>query len=192
MKSRTELEKILRGAIAPVERVGVSEWSEKYGRLPSDSAEPGRYRVDRTPYMREVMNAFTEPDIKRIVVKSAAQIGKALDINTPIATPDGFKLMRDIEVGDKVFDERGEICNVTGVSPIQYDRECYEVTFSDGAKIVADGEHLWQIGDKILTTTELEVGMSLPDVILTDALIRVIVAAGEGHDKEMQTMRGGI
>ena len=124
--------------------------------------------------MREVMNAFSEPDIKRIVVKSAAQIGKALDINTPIATPDGFKQMRDIEVGDKVFDERGEICNVTGVSPIQYDRECYEVTFSDGATIVADAEHLWQIGDKILTTTELEVGMSLPDVILTDALMRAI------------------
>ena len=77
MKSAKELRKVLSLAIAPVERVGVSEWSEKYGRLPSDSAEPGRYRVDRTPYMREVMNSFTEPDIKRIVVKSAAQIGKS-------------------------------------------------------------------------------------------------------------------
>lgn len=77
MKSVKELRKVLCLAIKPVERVGVSEWSEKYGRLPSDSAEPGRYRVDRTPYMREVMNAFTEPDIKRIVVKSAAQIGKS-------------------------------------------------------------------------------------------------------------------
>ena len=185
MKSRTELEKILRGAVKPVERVGVTEWSEKYGRLPSDSAEPGRYRVDRTPYMRQVMESFTEPDIKRIVVKSAAQIGKSLDCLTPIATPDGFKLMRDIEVGDKVFDERGEVCNVTGVSPIQYNRPCYEITFSDGATIVADGEHLWQIGDAILKTTELEVGMALPDVILTDALRRVMLAAGECHDNEM-------
>lgn len=152
----------LRSGFRKPEDLTVAEWSEKYGRLPSDSAEPGRYRTDRTPYMREVMNSFTQPDIKRIVVKSAAQIGKALDCLTPIATPDGFKLMRDIEVGDKVFDERGEICNVTGVSPIQYNRPCYEITFSDGAEIVADGEHLWQIGDKILTTRELKVGMELP------------------------------
>ena len=152
----------LRSGFRKPEDLTVAEWSEKYGRLPSDSAEPGRYRTDRTPYMREVMNSFTQPDIKRIVVKSAAQIGKALDCLTPIATPNGFKLMRDIEVGDKVFDERGEVCNVTGVSPIQYNRPCYEITFSDGAEIVADGEHLWQIGDKILTTRELKVGMELP------------------------------
>ena len=184
MKNIRELRKILRGAVKPIERVGVTEWSEKYGRLPSDSAEPGRYRTDRTPYMRQVMESFTEPDIKRIVVKSAAQIGKSLDCLTPIATPDGFKLMRDIEVGDKVFDERGEVCNVTGVSPIQYNRPCYEITFSDGATIVADGEHLWQIGDAILKTTELEVGMALPDVILTDALRRVMLAAGCLHEDD--------
>ena len=77
MKNIRQLRQILSGAVKPIERVGVTEWSEKYGRLPSDSAEPGRYRVDRTPYMRQVMNAFTEPDIKRIVVKSAAQIGKS-------------------------------------------------------------------------------------------------------------------
>ena len=164
MKNIRQLRKILCGAVKPVERVGVTEWSEKYGRLPSDSAEPGRYRTDRTPYMREVMNSFTQPDIKRIVVKSAAQVGKAISIDEPIATPDGFKLMRDIEVGDKVFDERGEVCNVTGVSPIQYNRPCYEITFSDGATIVADGEHLWQIGDAILKTTKLKKDMKLPGV----------------------------
>lgn len=77
MKNIRQLREILRGAVKPIERVGVTEWSEKYGRLPSDSAEPGKYRADRTPYMREVMNAFTQPDIKRIVVKSAAQVGKS-------------------------------------------------------------------------------------------------------------------
>ena len=77
MKNIQQLRKLLSKAIKPVEQISVVDWSEKYGRLPSSSAEPGRYRVDRTPYMREVMDAFTEPDIKRIVVKSAAQVGKS-------------------------------------------------------------------------------------------------------------------
>ena len=55
MKNIRELRKFLREAIKPVERIDVDEWAEKYGRLPSSSAEPGKYRTDRTPYMREVM-----------------------------------------------------------------------------------------------------------------------------------------
>ena len=69
--------------------------------------------------------------------------GKALALDTPIPTTNGWTTMRDIEIGDQVFDENGEPCTVVYCSPIMKNRDCYEVVFSDGATIVADAEHLW-------------------------------------------------
>ena len=43
---------------------------------------------------------------------------KALDINTPIPTPDGFRRMGDIQVNDEVFAVNGAPTKVTAVSPI--------------------------------------------------------------------------
>lgn len=44
--------------------------------LPSDAAEPGRWKTSRAPYTRAVMDAFTEENIHRVVIKSSAQVGK--------------------------------------------------------------------------------------------------------------------
>lgn len=68
---------------------------------------------------------------------------KRLHVETPIPTPDGWKPLREIRVGDQVLDETGTPCRVTYRSPIVSDRDCYRVTFSDGASLVADGGHLW-------------------------------------------------
>lgn len=73
--------------------------------------------------------------------------GKALGLNTNIPTPDGFKLMGEIEPGDRVFDENGMPCNVVAVTEEQHDRPCYLVEFSDGARFVADAAHEWLTRD---------------------------------------------
>lgn len=78
--------------------------------------------------------------------------GKALDVNTLVFTPKGFKKMLDLEEGDQVFDEKGRVCNVIAVTPVLHGRECYAVSFSDGHKVVADAEHLW-------VTTPLRTGL---------------------------------
>lgn len=70
---------------------------------------------------------------------------KALSLDTPIPTPSGWATMGDIEVGDEVFDETGTPCRVTYVTPIAHGRPCWRVTFSDGAQIVADGDHPWYV-----------------------------------------------
>ncbi len=54
----------------------VSEWADTYRQLPADSAEPGQWRTSRTPYAKAIMDAFTQNDIHRVVVKSAAQVAK--------------------------------------------------------------------------------------------------------------------
>jgi phage terminase large subunit GpA-like protein len=55
----------------------VSEWSDTHRWLSSRaSAEPGRYRTERTPYMRAIMDALSPGDpTQRIVFMKAAQVG---------------------------------------------------------------------------------------------------------------------
>jgi replicative DNA helicase len=78
-----------------------------------------------------------------IVVGGRPSMGKALALDTPLPTPDGWTTMGDVEVGHQVFDEKGQPCTVTYVSPVQHDRRCYEVVFDDGSTIVADADHQW-------------------------------------------------
>lgn len=68
---------------------------------------------------------------------------KALALDTPIPTPDGWTTMGQIRVGDRVFGADGRPCRVTAVSPVYYDHECYRLAFSNGESVVADAGHLW-------------------------------------------------
>ena len=80
---------------------------------------------------------------RRAYIEEGKGNGKALAIDTPIATPRGFVPMGDLRPGDQVFDETGSPCNVTAVSGVMLERPCYRMRFSDGAEIVADADHLW-------------------------------------------------
>ncbi len=55
----------------------VSEWADRHRILSSRaSAEPGHYRTDRTPYMRDIMDALSPSHpARRIVFMKAAQVG---------------------------------------------------------------------------------------------------------------------
>ncbi|GGB94802.1 hypothetical protein GCM10011363_09290 [Marivita lacus] len=55
----------------------VSEWADRHRMLSGRaSAEPGRYRTVRTPYMREIMDRLSPGDpTQRIVCMKAAQVG---------------------------------------------------------------------------------------------------------------------
>ena len=78
MKSAEELMRVtLRRGLSPIPKLSVRSWAEKYRQLPRESAEPGRWRTSRVPYMAAVMEAFTEPGVEKIVVKSASQVGKS-------------------------------------------------------------------------------------------------------------------
>ena len=77
------------------------------------------------------------------LISAMTKVGKALSLDTPIPTPDGWTTMGAIQVGDVVFDERGERCSVTGCSRVMRNHDCFEVEFADGSKIVADADHLW-------------------------------------------------
>lgn len=61
----------------PPENLLPSDWADKYRRLsPENSAEAGPWRTSRTPYLREIMDAFVDPTIRRISVAASSQVGK--------------------------------------------------------------------------------------------------------------------
>jgi DNA segregation ATPase FtsK/SpoIIIE-like protein len=78
-----------------------------------------------------------------MLIAGATGSGKALALDTPIPTPEGWTTMGEIQVGAQVFDENGRRCNVVAATEVMHGRPCYEVEFSDGTVIVADAEHQW-------------------------------------------------
>lgn len=76
---------ISRRGLKPLPKTSVSEWADTYRMLSAGiSAEPGRWRTSRAPYQKEIMDAFTQPGIHCVVVKSASQIGKSDIMNNVI------------------------------------------------------------------------------------------------------------
>ncbi len=92
-------------------------------------------------------------------------MGKALSWDTPILTTNGFKSMESIEIGDYVYDEKGNPVKVTNKTIRQENRECFSVKFAHGEEIVADAEHLWIIDSngktKTVTTREIKTYMDV-------------------------------
>lgn len=78
-----------------------------------------------------------------VLLAGSPGVGKALALHTPIATPSGWSTIGEIKVGDEVFGDDGIPTKVVALSEIWEDRPCYEVVFSDGAKIIADENHEW-------------------------------------------------
>lgn len=58
-------------------KLTVTEWCDKYRFLsPRSSAEPGKYRSDRTPYVKEIMNCFSDDFVEEITMMFGTQLGK--------------------------------------------------------------------------------------------------------------------
>lgn len=65
-----------RAVWAPPEDLTVSEWADRYRILPpGQSAEPGAWRTDRTPYLRAIMDCMGDPYTQEIDLMKAPQVG---------------------------------------------------------------------------------------------------------------------
>ena len=74
--TRELMQRILK-KLQPPPNLDLAQWADEYRRLSSEaSAEPGRWRTDKAPFQREIMQAISDPHVRKVVVKSCAQIGK--------------------------------------------------------------------------------------------------------------------
>jgi deoxycytidine triphosphate deaminase len=74
---------------------------------------------------------------------SARLEGKALAVPTAVPTPNGWRTMGALRVGDQVFGPDGAPRTVVAATGVMTERPCYEVEFSDHSVIIADASHQW-------------------------------------------------
>lgn len=97
----------------------------------------------------------------RFILADDMGLGKGLEINTHVYTPNGKTKIKDIKVGDDIIGDDGKTYQVTGVFP-QGQKQLYRITFIDDFSILTDEEHLWKVysekhtKQKVLTTKELK------------------------------------
>lgn len=61
----------------PPPKLSISDWADDYRRIsPEASAEPGMWSTSRAEYQREVMNAISDDLVERVIMMTAAQVGK--------------------------------------------------------------------------------------------------------------------
>ena len=104
------------------------DWQEQIIRDLFGTVKPNGYRQFNTAY-----------------IEIPKKQGKQLALDTPIPTPDGWKTMGELKVGDRVFDETGTPCNIVAKSAVDDTEQAYRLTFRDGSSIVAGERHLWDV-----------------------------------------------
>ena len=123
------------------------------------NVDKGEINFSMWPFQEKMITKFVNH--RFCIVKCPRQVGKAVDIETPIPTPSGFVTMKDIKVGDYVFGSDGKPTQVIEVHDTLYGRECYRITFDNDDSVVVDADHLWTVSnsdwkqEKTLTTREL-------------------------------------
>lgn len=78
------------------------------------------------------------------LIISGAGSGKALSNYTKVRTPDGFKPIGEMQVGDLVIGGDGNPHKVSGVFP-QGKKTAYKIVLSDGQTILCCKDHLWNV-----------------------------------------------
>ena len=72
-----EIERAWRDGLKPDPLLTVSEWADRYRVLSQRaSSEPGRWRTERTPYLKEIMDCLSPASpVQRVALMKGAQIG---------------------------------------------------------------------------------------------------------------------
>jgi phosphate starvation-inducible PhoH-like protein len=125
------------------------EAGERLGFLPGTLYE----KID--PYLRPLYDALhdmMDPDsIPRLMAAGTIEVaplaymrGRAQPVSTEVLTPDGFRPIGRLRVGDLVIGSNGEPTPVLGVYP-QGEKDVYRVSAQDGSSTLCCGEHLWTV-----------------------------------------------
>ncbi len=103
-----------------------------------------------------------------VVIAARPAVGKALALDTPLATPTGWTAMGAVRAGDLLLGADGTPTRVIAATEVMHGRPCYQVEFSDGEVIVADDGHQW------LTWTSHAAGFTPPQIVTTGEMARAL------------------
>jgi replicative DNA helicase len=149
-----DVDEIVNNAQAEIYAVTEQRTSEDYLPL-SDIMEGALDEIEaigsRSGQMSGVPTGFADLDSltnglhpgQMIVIAARPAMGKALALDTPLPTPDGWTTMGEVEVGDLLLSAEGKATRVVAATEVMTGHTCYEVTFDDGTTVVADADHQW-------------------------------------------------
>lgn len=72
-----QLRAVRQDALKPPPSLSLSEWSDTYRFLSSEySAAPGRWRTNRAPYQKEMLDVAADPNYEQVILMISSQLGK--------------------------------------------------------------------------------------------------------------------
>ena len=129
-------------------------WHLNHWKLTTDdNSDPDNINSDIitiTPKLRDneliINDALIKAETERkgLPIMGLRQMGKELANYEPLITDNGVIKIGDAKIGDKIFDENGNVCNITGVYP-QGLKPIYRMHLIDGRFIDCGLEHLWEV-----------------------------------------------
>ncbi|WP_407636511.1 LAGLIDADG family homing endonuclease, partial [Deinococcus phoenicis] len=142
----------------------------------SEVQPPAGLNADLRPYQQQGLawlQFLREYDLGGILADDMG-LGKAQPLDARVLTPDGWRRMGDLQVGDFVMGRNGRPTQVVGVYP-QGQRPIFRLTLTDGASVEVDEDHLWAVN------TPVRKRRGLPERVLTTAQIKDDLADAAGN-----------
>lgn len=122
-------------------------WHINFWKMMIDVGEdriPGNSRLRDNEWMFAEFLKQAEEENKGIFMFGCRRFGKALLDSEILYLEDREKMIGNIVVGDKIYDDKGNLVEVVGVYP-QGKVTTYRVVFEDGRNVICCGNHQWRV-----------------------------------------------
>ena len=112
-----------------------------------DDRIPGNSQLRDNEWMFAEFLKQAEEENKGIFMFGCRRFGKALLDSEILYLEDREKMIGNIVVGDKIYDDKGNLVEVVGVYP-QGKVTTYRVVFEDGRNVICCGNHQWRVNHR--------------------------------------------
>lgn len=122
-------------------------WHINFWKMMIDVGEdriPGNSQLRDNEWMFAEFLKQAEEENKGIFMFGCRRFGKALLDSEMLYLEDREKMIGNIVVGDKIYDDKGNLVEVVGVYP-QGKVTTYRVVFEDGRNVICCGNHQWRV-----------------------------------------------
>jgi hypothetical protein len=122
-------------------------WHINFWKMMIDVGEdriPGNSQLRDNEWMFAEFLKQAEEENKGIFMFGCRRFGKALLDSEILYLEDREKMIGNIVVGDKIYDDKGNLVEVVGVYP-QGKVITYRVVFEDGRNVICCGNHQWRV-----------------------------------------------
>lgn len=122
-------------------------WHIDFWKMMIDVGEdriPGNSQLRDNEWMFAEFLKQAEEENKGIFMFGCRRFGKALLDSEILYLEDREKMIGNIVVGDKIYDDKGNLVEVVGVYP-QGKVTTYRVVFEDGRNVICCGNHQWRV-----------------------------------------------